>query len=181
MEKKTTEEILAESFREVSAKKAVNRITVKDIVSNCGMSPTTFYRYYRDKEDLIAQIYERKCREILARYKDSPDWWEEAVREWVDAGVQNRYFLMNLLTNTSGFEALPKQMSEISVRLVEDEILARSGRDSIPEKDHLKFSLHAAGAVRLMCAWALGKISVTQELVTEIIAETGAPLVYALL
>ena len=82
MKRKTTEEVLAESFQEVAAKKAVNRITIKDIVSNCGLSSTTFYRYYRDKEDLIAWIYKSNCRAILERLKDSP----AGGRRWSASG-----------------------------------------------------------------------------------------------
>ena len=181
MKRKTTEEVLAESFQEVAAKKAVNRITIKDIVSNCGLSPTTFYRYYRDKEDLIAWIYKRNCLSILERLKDSPRWWEELVNEWVSHFVQNRYFLINLLTNTGRYDAFVQDMVDITEKIIEDEITARSGGAAISEKDHVKLYLHTMGAVRLMCAWLLGNVSITQELVTEIITETGAPLIRALL
>ena len=30
-----------------------NKITIQDIVDNCGYSPATFYRNFRDKYDLI--------------------------------------------------------------------------------------------------------------------------------
>lgn len=181
MKRKTTEEVLAESFQEVAAKKAVNRITIKDIVSNCGLSSTTFYRYYRDKEDLIAWIYKRNCRAILERLKDSPCWWEEMVSEWINDCVQNRYFLINLLTNTGRYDAFVQHMVDITEKIIEDEITARSGGAAISKKDHVKLYLHTMGAVRLMCAWMLGKVSITQELAAEIISETGAPLIRALL
>ena len=134
MKRKTTEVVLAESFQEVAAKKAVNRITIKDIVSNCGLSSTTFYRYYRDKEDLIAWIYKRNCRAILERLKDSPCWWEEMVREWINDCVQNRYFLINLLTNTGRYDAFVQHMVDITEKIIEDEITARSGGAAISKK-----------------------------------------------
>ena len=181
MRRMTTEEILAESFREVAAEKPVNRITIKDIVGNCGLSPTTFYRHFRDKEDLIEWIYKKKCREILEHYKYSPRRWTEMVSEWVNACAQNRFFLINLLTNTGGHDSFSKRMAELTVRILEHEIAARTGRETIPEKDRMKLYLYATGAVRLVCAWLLGKVSVTRELAAELIAETSAPLIHALL
>ncbi len=36
MKRKTAREILAESFREVAEKKPIDKITIRDIVDNCG-------------------------------------------------------------------------------------------------------------------------------------------------
>ena len=52
MKRKTTKEILAESFQELALKKNVERITVKEITDNCQLSTTTFYRLFKDKYDL---------------------------------------------------------------------------------------------------------------------------------
>ena len=76
MKRKTSKEVLAESFREVAERKAADKITVKDIVENCGYSPATFYRQFRDKYDLIAWDY---ARELEAKregpvYKDPVEW-----------------------------------------------------------------------------------------------------------
>ena len=44
MKRKTTKEILAESFMELTATKPVSKITIVDIVENCTMTKPTFYR-----------------------------------------------------------------------------------------------------------------------------------------
>ena len=54
MKRKTAKEVLSESFREIAERKEADKITVKDITENCGYSPATFYRRFRDKYDLIA-------------------------------------------------------------------------------------------------------------------------------
>ncbi len=52
MKRKTTKEILAESFRELAENHPVNKITIQEIVDNCGFSPATFYRHFRDNDHL---------------------------------------------------------------------------------------------------------------------------------
>ena len=49
MKRKTTKEILADSFRELAAARSVDKITVKEITENCGYSSATFYRQPREK------------------------------------------------------------------------------------------------------------------------------------
>ncbi len=48
MKRKTAREILAESFRELAGSKPVDKITVPEIVENCGYSKTTFYRLSKE-------------------------------------------------------------------------------------------------------------------------------------
>ena len=55
MNRKTTKEILAESYLELAERKTINKISVVDIVENCSMTKPTFYRYFKDKYDLICK------------------------------------------------------------------------------------------------------------------------------
>ena len=45
LKRKTSKEILADSFREIADIKTIDKITVKDITENCGYSMATFYRH----------------------------------------------------------------------------------------------------------------------------------------
>ena len=49
MKRKTTKEILAESFLELAENKRIDKIRVSDITSNCGMTAPTFYNHFKDK------------------------------------------------------------------------------------------------------------------------------------
>ena len=46
MKRMTTKELLAESFKELTTAKAINKITIANITDNCGMAQTTFYRHF---------------------------------------------------------------------------------------------------------------------------------------
>ena len=65
MKRKTAKELLAESFRELSATKTVDKITIQDITDNCGYSPATFYRNFKDKYDLIAWDYSQQISKLM--------------------------------------------------------------------------------------------------------------------
>ena len=67
MKRKTAKEILAASFQELAEVKSIDKITIRDIVDNCGYSSATFYRNFRDKYDLIAWEHTRAVAEIVDR------------------------------------------------------------------------------------------------------------------
>ena len=67
MKRKTTKEILSESFRELAQSKNIDKITIQNIVDNCDYSPATFYRNFKDKYDIIAWDYAQKTAQIINR------------------------------------------------------------------------------------------------------------------
>ena len=105
MKRKTAKEILAESFYEVSQTKGIDKITVKDITTNCGYSPATFYRHFRDKYDLIAWAYSRAVSDITDRVGIEGYTWSEAMLDSARLFLQEKNYLSNLLLHTSGHDA----------------------------------------------------------------------------
>ena len=82
MKRKTTKEILAESFRELAADRAIDKITVQEIVNNCGYSSATFYRHFKDKYDLIAWDCAQKAAEIMDRLNEKDYLWGQVLLDW---------------------------------------------------------------------------------------------------
>jgi AcrR family transcriptional regulator len=172
MKKKTTEEILAESFQEIASQKNVNKITVNDIVSNCGISSATFYRHFRDKYDLIAWIYGQKCDELFHRFDGSANRKEQIVTAWVSFCLENRNFLVNLIQNTGGYDSFVQKMVEKQVQLIEGDIVFLHNENALTEKVRMKIYLYSSGMVRLVCGWLMGKISASQDEMADVILET---------
>jgi Bacterial regulatory proteins, tetR family. len=105
MKRKTTKEILAESFRELAADRAIDKITVQEIVSNCAYSSATFYRHFKDKYDLIAWDYAQNAAEIMNRLNEKDYIWGQVLLDWAAYFQQEKEYLMNLLLHTSGHDA----------------------------------------------------------------------------
>lgn len=76
MKRKNAKDLLAESFRELAQTKNINKITIQEIVSNCGYSPATFYRQFQDKYDLIAWDYAQGIARIMSRIAEEEDGWK---------------------------------------------------------------------------------------------------------
>ena len=53
-----TKKAIIESFLRIAAKKPLDKITVRDIVDDCGVNRNTFYYYFQD----IYAVLEEICR-----------------------------------------------------------------------------------------------------------------------
>ena len=102
MKRKTTKEILAESFQELAHKKRIDKITITEITNNCGMSQPTFYNHFRDKYDLIVWIHTTRVNEVMGRIDDKNYLWKDTMLDGARYYHENRKFIKNALKHTSG-------------------------------------------------------------------------------
>lgn len=165
MRRKTSKEILAESFRELADIKPIDKITIKDIVDNCGYSPATFYRQFKDKYDLIAWDYAKEIGRIMGDI-GGEEQWQKSLEDGAYYYQEHMVYLSNLLTHTNGYESFRRNMAEINYSHLKDYILRKL---NVNETDHLTdfcIRLYCHGTVELTCEWILGRVKMsTEELV----------------
>ena len=168
MKRKTTKEILTESFRELAESKSIDRITVQEIVDNCDYSTATFYRHFRDKYDLIAWDYARKAEEIMAQLITDDTRWNQTLMDWAEFFQTEKEYLANLFLHTSGHDSFIQYMTEIHYRAFTKHLRAVSRRDELDEKTSLLARTYCLGTVYLSCEWITGKYDVTPDELAEI-------------
>ena len=68
-----TKHALAESLKKLLLKKPLNKITINDLTTDCGISRMAFYYHFKDKYDLINWIFytEFVSNIHLEEYKDA--------------------------------------------------------------------------------------------------------------
>lgn len=77
-----TRQSIADAARKLFAQRGFHGTTLADITSAAGRSPASFYRYFADKEDLLAELAEDFLREVVDRPKlalDGGDYFASAV------------------------------------------------------------------------------------------------------
>lgn len=72
--RKSTKELLVESVLELMEAKPVNRITIRNITENCGMSRHAFYYYFKDKHELINYVFKRDVDSVLQQNSGRTPW-----------------------------------------------------------------------------------------------------------
>ena len=177
MKRKTAKEVLVESFREIAERKDVDKITVKDITENCGYSPATFYRQFRDKYALIAWDYARELERIMSGLDGSREEWQKALRRAADFFQAHKGYLANLFLHTSGYESFIIYMREVNFESLRGIAEKYHGNNSVDEMTVMYIRFYVLGTVQFTCEWILGRIEATPEELAMVYEQTvPAPL-----
>lgn len=168
MKRKSAKELLADSFRELAESKSIDKITVPDIVSNCGYSTATFYRQFKDKYDLIAWDYTRDLERILSRADGNKATWKQVLSDASDYYDERKEYIRNLILHTSGYDSFIRYMAEINNEHLRKLILAAAGTGQLSEKTEMSIRTYCLGTVALTCEWILGKYPVSKAVLQEV-------------
>jgi len=158
MKRKTTKEILAESFRELAETHPVDKITIQEIVDNCNYSPATFYRHFKDKYDLIAWDYVHRTTAIMNKIGIDEYEWKDTLWDAMEFYRKNKEYIQNLIKNTSGHDAFVRYMSEANMDHLTKYILELSGQKRLDDDTAIHVRVYCYGTVQTVCEWLLDNI-----------------------
>lgn len=130
---KTTKEILAESIQELAASKSVEKITIKEITQNCGMTSTTFYNHFSDKYELLAWIYNVSMEPFLGRLGTDVSW-RKCVWQSSFVLTENKPFYRNALQNTAGQVSFRYATNNFAIDLILERIRRNFALVEIPSE-----------------------------------------------
>lgn len=77
---KNAEENFAESLEKLLSKKALDHITIKDIVEDCGVSRQTFYYHFTDIYQIVEWVYKKIVTEAGTNSRDIFTWQQGYCR-----------------------------------------------------------------------------------------------------
>ncbi|MBQ7745558.1 MAG: TetR family transcriptional regulator [Ruminococcus sp.] len=163
MKKKSTKELLAESFLELAEKKPINKITIANIVENCEVTQPTFYRYFKDKYDMIAWIYARLAGQFIGKIGQNGYVWKDTLLDGMRFYAENREFMVNALKHTGGRESFMFQMSEMNIEFIKNEIKKKLGIENCPEDLISVTKIYCYGTNQYLYEWLTEKSDVSFE------------------
>lgn len=168
MQKKSKKEVLVKSFQELALQKPISKITITNITDNCGLSQPTFYRYFKDKYDLIAWAYTSDTGKIMGRIGEQGYQWRDTLYDGARYFDENRSLVVNALKHTGGRDAFMRQMERINIDLLCNEIRKTIVTERIPDDILDMVKVYCYGTVRLMCEWITDSIPTSPERLAEI-------------
>lgn len=168
MYRKTTKDILAESFLELAKKKRIDKITITEITDNCGMSQPTFYNHFRDKYDLIIWIYVNDAKKIMGQIGVNGYTWRDTLPDAAKYYIENRDFVINALLHTSGHDSFIRQLEQTNINLLVNEVRKKLMTEHIPEEIYGMIKVYCYGTVEFMFEWLSDGVKISPESIVYI-------------
>ena len=87
-----TKKTLAESLKKIMKKKSFSKITISEIIEDCGVNRKTFYYHFEDIYALLKWIFENEAVEIVKQFNLAVDY-EDAILFVMDYAEKNEYII----------------------------------------------------------------------------------------
>ena len=92
-----TEAVLIGTFKELMLKKPMNKITVSELVEECGINRKTFYYHFEDIRDMLRKMLKQDIEAIFSRGDLITDH-DLIINSVLDYIEQNKVILKNMIS-----------------------------------------------------------------------------------
>ncbi len=129
----TTKSELIKSFYKLLTIKPFEKITVKDIVEDCGVNRKTFYYYFADIYDLVEYVFRLEIDKFRKEIPQNASFEDRVIGifEFVE---KNKKAAMHLYNSSDGKE-LEKYIDNVMVELLSKRIKKFALSEGINEED----------------------------------------------
>lgn len=95
-----TKSLLAEAFKELLSKKPLDKITVKELVEQCGINRQTFYYNFHDIYDLAEWIFSEDAKRLIGT-NTGREKWKDGILAVFDYLQENPDITLNAFHSMS--------------------------------------------------------------------------------
>ena len=163
MKKRTSKQIFAETFLELSRELPIGKITVQKIVEESGLSLKTFYNHFSDKYSLMLYIEQMESDRLYAKLSEGNLTFHEYLRAGVEYYRKIKHFLSNAFQNTQGEDSYIKMHSEEACRSILAFIQKKNKLTEIPVEIVFTGRFYSSGLVASFFDYNFGKSDLTEE------------------
>ncbi|MCB2297835.1 dihydroxyacetone kinase transcriptional activator DhaS [Clostridium tagluense] len=128
-----TKKALALSIKKLMETIPLSKLSIHEIVDNCGINRQTFYYHFKDKFDLVNWIYYTEAIENIDNCKNYAHWTDGMYKTLVYF-LSNKSFYINAL-NTPGQNAFDGYLFEKTYDLIMGVINDISSKIKVSDKD----------------------------------------------
>jgi len=129
----TTKLALEASLKKLLLHKPIDKITINDLTSDCGISRMSFYYHFKDIYDLVewACVEDGKC---ALQDKKTYDTWQEGLQQIFDAVLENKPFILNVYNSVSR-KKIENYLNRLTYSLIEAVVEEKCTGIDIAEED----------------------------------------------
>ena len=128
-----TKKALEASLKKLMLKKPLDKITIRDITDDCGISRMTFYYHFQDIYDLVEWCCIEDATTAL-QGKKTGDTWNEGLVQSFEAVLENKAFILNAYRCISR-EQMENFLFRMTYGLIRGVVDEKSAGTALPEED----------------------------------------------
>ncbi|MGN0986091.1 MAG: TetR/AcrR family transcriptional regulator C-terminal domain-containing protein [Candidatus Enterenecus sp.] len=168
-----TKKALAASLKKAMRAKPFSKITVTEIITDCGVNRKTFYYHFQDIYALLKWMLEEEAIEVVKQFDLLVDY-EEAIAFVMDYVEQNDYIL-SCACDSIGLEEMKRFLYADFIELVNSIIQrAETDRGVTLDPDYKQFlaQFYTEALAGMLVSWIRSRDALDREKVVEYLSRT---------
>lgn len=129
----TTKQALEAALKKVMLKKPLDKVTIQDITSECGISRMAFYYHFKDIYDLVEWTCLAEAARALEGRKTYATW-QDGLSHIFEAVLANKAFILNAYRCISR-ESMEKFLFRLTYGLIRDVVEEKAVDTGLSEED----------------------------------------------
>ena len=159
---KLTERAMAEAVSRLLETRTLDKITIKDITDECGLTRNTFYYHFHDIYELLRWLFEQKTDEIVKEYSRE-DNWEGGLKKVLDYLYEHRQMMFHIYESLSD-DLLLRFINDVLMRHAQVIVAGQAkGMQVSEEAVSIAAELYVNAAVGDVMSWIRGGMTLTPE------------------
>lgn len=147
----STQKIIADAAENLFETHSIDSISVQNIVEACGTTRTTFYRYFKDKYDVMNWVYSRGADQIIQKYLDANSIDDMVIELLSYIKEKSKYF--RTLTKYSGQNSFYNFFTKYGIDFYEQKIKSVEKTDTVSEQLHILVEGYCYGTGTIVTKW----------------------------
>lgn len=143
---------LEASLKKLLLQKPLDKVTINDLTSDCGISRMAFYYHFKDIYDLVEWVCLEEATRALEG-KKTYDSWQEGLQQIFEVVLENKPFIINVYRSISR-EQIENYLYRLTYELIMDVVEEQTAGTRL-EEDEKKFiaNFYKYSFVGIMLDW----------------------------
>ena len=163
---------LADSVKECMRTTPVDKITVKNIVEECGTTRQTFYRHFLDKYDLINWYFDKLVQVSFDRMGQGTTVYDGLVKKFHFIRQERVFFCGAFRSDDRN--SLKEQDFELILQFYTD-LIAKKTSQPLGQELQFLLEMYCQGSVYMTVKWVLGGMKDTPREMSDKLVEAMPP------
>ena len=160
---------LADAMKSCMKKAPVEKITVKEITEECGVTRQTFYRNFQDKYDLINWYFDKILLESFEHMGEGKTVYEGLVNKF--HYIQEERLFFRAAFKNDEQNCLRDHDFQLIRQFYTDQIEGKTGQ-KMPENLKFQLEMYCQGSIYMTVQWVLENRKETPESLAKALTES---------
>ena len=155
---KLTKEALAKALKDLLLERPLDKISVKDITEQCGMSRNNFYYHFQDITALLEHILNADVERVLSQHLDM-DSWEDGFISAARFALENKRLVYHIYNSVSRerveryLYSIAGEVMRLYVSRITEQVEHAAHKKVFPEDQKMVVDFYKFALVGMILDW----------------------------